>query len=87
MKKLIIYHTDYCGPCRHYIAKVLPDIMAAFPEQVEARNAVNYLNECKRLKIKHVPAAVLVDGDEETLLQHVPSLEEAAAFLQEGNLA
>lgn len=87
MKKLIIYHADYCGPCRRYIAKVLPEIKAAFPDQVEERNAANYLSECRRLKIQHVPAAVLIDGDAETLLPHVPSFEEAAAFLAGGNQA
>lgn len=87
MKKLIVYHADYCGPCRRYIATVLPEIKAAFPGQVEERNAANHLAECRRLKIQHVPAAVLIDGDAETLLPHVPSIEEAAAFLAEGNLA
>lgn len=87
MKKLIIYHADYCGPCRRYIATVLPEIAKAFPGQVEERNAVNHLAECRRLKIQHVPAAVLIDVDAETLLPHVPSIEEAAAFLAEGNQA
>lgn len=87
MKKLIIYHADYCGPCRHYIAKVLPEIAKAFPGQVEERNAANYLVECRRLRINRVPAAVLKDGDAETLLPHPPTIEEAAAFLTEGNQA
>ncbi len=81
MKKLIIYHAPWCSPCRRYIREVLPGIEEACPGQTETREAGDYYSDCRRLGITRVPAAVITDGEDETLLDKPPDIGEAVLML------
>lgn len=82
MKKLIIYHAPWCSPCRRYIRDVLPEIENACPGQTETREAGDYYSDCRRLGITRVPAAVITDGEKETLMDRPPDYREAVQMLR-----
>ena len=83
MRKIIMYHADWCGPCKydraHYVPAVEELAGGAHIEQVNVRDAYT---ACRRLHIARVPAYVLVDDDgaEHVLREKLPP-EVAADYL------
>ena len=63
VRKVYCFHASWCAPCKYVAAHIMPDIIKACPNQVEAVDVNARPTFTQRCGVKSLPTILLMEND------------------------
>ena len=63
MRKVLFFHTSWCGPCRKAKRDYMDLLAEKYPDRIKQYDAELYAGMYAKYHLEHVPAFVLAEGE------------------------